>query len=83
MQNPRSLLISSASEDKEQQTGFYAIDGDMYQQNHFANSVHILVKLNKYNYYVSAIQFKSIPWAFCPGASEECKRIFTVVFVIG
>ena len=62
MQNPRSLLISSASEDKEQQTGFYATGGDMYQQNHVANSVHSLVKLNMYNYCVSAIQFKSIPW---------------------
>lgn len=72
-------MISSAREDKGQQKLFDAASGNTYLHNYFANFVHILVKLNMYNYCDCNFTLKSIPWGnFCPGAPEECKkRMFT------
>lgn len=39
-------MISSASEDKEQQKYFYSVDGNIDQYNHSENFVHVLVKIN-------------------------------------
>lgn len=44
--NLRSLMISSASEDKEQQKYFHSVDGNIDQYNHSENFVHVLVKIN-------------------------------------